>query len=350
MIALVGAVLLSSAVAFLAVPTTALADDALGLAGAPADAEGAVDGRTRFTYEIAPGQQVTDHYRVTNTGTTPQDVTVFASDAFNDPDGNYGLLPTDGEPTDAGSWVSLDGAGPRVSMSLQPGESRTVPFTLTVPADAGPGDHAGGIGISAVAADGQVRVDRRVASRLYVRVPGELQPILLVSGMDAEYLPSLNPLDGTTRVTYTVTNPGNVALSGTLASGVRTFFGIPVGAYTHDAIDELLPGSTRTLTLELHGIPPLIFLNPFLSLQPVADDPTLTAVQAVQTERDTVVIAIPWLILGVIVLVVGAILWTRFRRRRDERRAREWIEYTEAEARRKADHESELVGAGGSGS
>ena len=52
--------------------------------------------------------------------------------------------------------------------------------------------------------------------------------------------------------------------------------------------------------------------------------------------RDTVTFAVPWLLL--VLLVIAAAIWgfLRLRRARDEKTARDWIAYTEAEARRKA--------------
>ena len=54
----------------------------------------------------------------------------------------------------------------------------------------------------------------------------------------------------------------------------------------------------------------------------------------------------PWLLLGLIVL--GLLIWggIRFSRRRNDARAKEWMEYAEAEARRKAETEREAVSAG----
>ena len=170
--------------------------------------------------------------------------------------------------------------------------------------------------------------------------------MLAITGIAAAYTYDLNPLAGSTTVTYTITNPGNVALSGTVAAGVRTWFGIQTGAYAHAEVSELLPGATRTLEIEIGGVGQLGFLNPYVSLQPVADDPAFTPVVAAQSQRDTVVLAVPWLVLAVVVLVLGFFLWRRWSRRRDDKRAAEWVAYTEEEARRKATQSDKvLVGA-----
>jgi hypothetical protein len=196
------------------------ADDTDGMSGTPASESGP-DGRSRFSYEVAPGQQLTDNYSVTNTGTTAQVMRVFSTDAFNTEDGSFGLLDTDAPAVDAGAWVTFENGATYVDVPLEPGESKLVAFTMSVPADASPGDHAAGIVISVTSPQGQILVDRRVATRLYVRVPGDLQAALTVGSISSSYEAQVNPLDGTTTVTFTVRNPGNIALSGTMIVGAR---------------------------------------------------------------------------------------------------------------------------------
>ena len=223
----------------------ALADDVDAISGTPSDGAGK-DTRSSFSYELQAGQQITDYFLASNTGTTALTATVFSTDAFNSDDGGFALLDTAAAPTDVGGGVAFDGAK-KVEIPLQPGESKVVTFVLTVPADARPGDHPGGIVMSVQKGDGQVLVDRRVGTRLYVRVPGDLQPVLTVSSFTASYDGKWNPFDGTTNITATVKNTGNVALAGEALIGVKGPFGIPVGKASTDLVDELLPGGETTL-------------------------------------------------------------------------------------------------------
>jgi hypothetical protein len=323
------------------------ADDSDGISGTPAS-ETAADGRSRFSYEAAPGQQLTDNYQVSNTGTTAQVMRIFSADAFNTDDGSYGLLDTGVDSVDAGAWVTFANGAKFVDVPLGPGESQLVTFTLTVPADAAPGDHAAGIVISVTSPQGQILVDRRVATRLYVRVPGDLQPALTVGSIAASYQPSLNPLDGTTTVTFTVRNSGNVALGANMVVGVNTYFGIGATAQLTEKLSEMLPRSTRVLTIEVPGVAQLGYLNPFVELVPTAAAELSNPGPLAAVDRDTVTIAMPWwLILSLI--VGGAVyLFLRIRRRTDNRRAEEWVAHMEAEARTKAQAESqaELVASG----
>jgi len=335
-------------------PGVAHADEVDGLSGSPSDGT-ARDGRTRFDYQASPGQTLTDAYVVKNAGTTQQKITVFATDAFNNDAGDFALLDTVEEPTDVGTWITFGGQ-PRTVLDLAPGQEQVVLFTVAVPDDATPGDHAGGIVISALSDDGTIVVDRRVATRIYLRVPGELQVGLAVQGFDAGYQQVVNPFDGSVEVTTTITNTGNVALGADMVFGVNTWFGIGATDLVRQELPELLPGGSRTITVTLPGVAQLGYLDAYVRLVPTADAGALELGQLREVSRDAVVIAWPWWLLALIAIALIVLLVLRLRRRGDEKRAAAWVAYTEAEARRKAeegddtDAPGEPVGVGtGSG-
>ncbi|UFS59217.1 WxL protein peptidoglycan domain-containing protein [Subtercola endophyticus] len=322
---------------------SARADDTAGISGAPSNGTG-TDTRSRFSYQLAPGQHIDDAYQVKNTGTVPQTMKVFATDAYNTDDGSYGLLDTDATPTDAGNWITFAGGAKQLSIPLDPGASQIVPFSLDVPADASPGDHAAGIVISVLTPDGQVLVDRRVATRLYARVEGDLQAALTISSISASYDSQFNPFDGAATVTYTIRNNGNVALSANTVTGVNTYFGIGAAGQVRGEVAEMLPGSTRTVSVTVPGVAQLGYLNPYVSLAPTVDPDALNPGQLTTVNRDTVLIAMPWWLVILLVIAAIVLLITRIRRRRDEKNALAWAAYTEAEAHRKA--AEDLVGSG----
>lgn len=316
-------------------PLAARADgDTIGIAGGPASADGP-DQRTRLSYQIAPGQTVADHYVVRNTGSTPQDVRVFATDAYNTADGAFALLDTDAKATGPGSWVTFDGQ-PQVEVKLAPTEQKILTFTLVVPADAIPGDHAGGIVVSAAGVDGQVKVDRRVATRMYVRVPGALQPNLTLGSMTAHQSMDLNPLTGGTDITVVLHNTGNVALGADVTASVSTWFGINAGRTARTQVDEMLPGATRSVTFHVAGVGRVGYLKPQVRLQPTVAPDAMDPGTLKPVVRETTLLSVPWLALGLVVVAVGFVLLVRFRRRRAEQAAAEWVAYTQAQAQREA--------------
>lgn len=319
----------------LAAALPAHAADTVGIAGAPSNGKDP-DGRSRFSYQVKPGQQVKDAYLVRNTGTTNQTVVLVATDAYNTDDGAFALLATEEKPKNAGSWVTLDGGKKSMTIPLAAGAQKIVPFTVAVPADAVPGDHAAGLVVSASAVEGQVKVERRVATRLYVRVEGKLQPALTVASISASQLAGTNPLTGPSTITVTVHNTGNVALGAAVQAGATTWLGKSVARAVHLTVPEILPGATRVVTVTVPGVARSGLVRPYVELQPTVDTDALDPGPLAAVHRDTTVVAVPWLLLGIIALAVGGWFALRAKRRRDARLAREWIEYTQDEARRAA--------------
>ncbi|MFB2556207.1 hypothetical protein [Herbiconiux liangxiaofengii] len=337
-------VLLAAGLAAASAALPARADDTDGISGSPSSDTGP-DGRSRFSYQVGPGQQLQDYYVVKNTGSTPQVMKVFATDAYNTDDGSYGLLDTGATPSGAGGWVSFDQGATVLDIPLDPGASQVIPFSISVPADAAPGDHAAGLVISVTTPEGQILVDRRVATRLYVRVPGDLQPALTISSIAADYDSDFNPLDGRATITFTVKNSGNVALGANMVAGVNTYFGIGAGEQSRQELGEMLPGSTRTITMTVDGVGQWGYLNPSIAMQPTVGADALDPGALVEVKRDTVTLAVPWVLLVLVVIAAAVFGFLRIRRARDEKTARDWIAYTEAEARRKARDESVPVGS-----
>ena len=319
-----------------AVPASALAEEFDGIGGGPATATGADPTRSRFSYQLEPGQQIADQYQVQNIGDTVQAMTVYATDAFTSGDGSYSLLEGAAEPKEVGSWVRFTGGVTRVTLTLKPGASQILPFTLKVPADAGPGDHAGGILVSAVSETGEVNLDRRVGTRLYARIKGELQAGLTITSIAASYTPDFNPFVGRTAVTYTVTNNGNVALGANVVAKVGGLFGIPLVERSTSTIPEMLPGESRTMASNVTGVGQWVFLNPVVDLAATIDTDALNPGPLPSAQRDTTLFVVPWMLVGLIVLAGLTWLIARLSRHRNNKRALAWVEYTEAEARRNA--------------
>ncbi|PRX20401.1 COG1470 family protein [Actinoplanes italicus] len=190
-----------------------------------------------------------------------------------------------------------------------------VPFSITVPADATPGDHAGGVIASiaeeAVDATGQkALVDRRVAARVHLTVAGAVAPTLTIDTVRLEYTQSVNPATGgEMTVRYRVRNTGDLRLSGTGAVRVTGPFGWELARTGVLEIPELLPGGSVTVTEKIVGVQPTVRLNAEVTVEPANFDEKLTGVT-----RGTAVWAWPWALVGVLVAAVLYLLF-RFTRR-----------------------------------
>ncbi len=212
--------------------------------------------RPDLSYELDPGATVQDAVTVYNYSNVAMNFQVYATDAVNNDVGQFDLLSGDAQPEDVGSWISVG----QKTLTVPAGSEVTMPITITVPADASPGDHVGGIvassAVAGVGPDGKsVTVDRRTGSRVYLRVTGPIQPDLAVETVKTSYSPSLNPLDGTATVTYRIRNRGNVRLGGVPKVTVSGPFGIAEQAVVEDELEELLPGEDVEFTTTVEGVP-----------------------------------------------------------------------------------------------
>ncbi|AEB46277.1 WxL protein peptidoglycan domain-containing protein [Micromonospora maris] len=270
-------------------------------------------GRNHFIYDVAPGSTLFDYVGVTNLSDRPLTFQVYATDAFTTVDGAFSLLPANQEPTDVGSWTRVE----KKSVTVKPGKRADIRFEISVPTNATPGDHIGGV-IAAVrqtgvTADGQqVQMDRRVAARVYLRVTGDVAPALTVESMDIEYQTPINPFGRTDMVvTYRLRNSGNVRLGGTGKVTVKAPFGWKLAQSEGLALPELLPGSVFTITERVTGVPPAVRLTAEVELTPAMADGTVLS--SVRTDKS--IWAMPWLLLAAL-LVVGVTVYLRIRRRR----------------------------------
>ncbi|SCL23452.1 WxL protein peptidoglycan domain-containing protein [Micromonospora aurantiaca (nom. illeg.)] len=273
---------------------------------------GGPTGRNYFTYDLAPGDSVTDHVGVTNLGDRPLTFAVYGTDAYTTTDGAFALLPSDRAATDVGAWIGVE----RRSWTVQPGRRADIPFRLTVPRNATPGDHTGGV-IAAVAQDGvtadgqRVRLDQRIAARVYLRVAGEVRPAVTVESVRVGYDTPLNPIGrADLTVTYRIRNSGNVRVGGTGAVVVDGPGGWTLSRTSPVDLPELLPGAEFTVTERVTGVPPALRLTATVDLAPTTVDTALPPVQ-----RTASVWAPPWLLIAALA-AAGAWLYLRRRRRR----------------------------------
>ncbi|WP_405890043.1 DUF916 domain-containing protein [Streptomyces sp. NBC_00133] len=276
------------------------------------------DARPHFSYGATPGAAVKDHIAVFNYGKEPLTLRVYAGDAFTTADGGFDLFAAHHRSTDVGSWVKLG-----KNLLSVPGRSHVVvPFTLTVPRNATPGDHTGGIvaSLSAVRSDkkgSKVAVDQRVGARIYLRVAGELRPRLTVEGLHTSYHGTANPFGtGSATVTYTVRNTGNVRLAAHQAVRMRDLFGGKATVFGAHDIAELLPGDAVKVTASATGVLPAVRDTTVVTVdpRPVRGDIKHRVLPRVTRVEDFW--AVPWALLALLLVAAGALTLLLVRRRR----------------------------------
>lgn len=281
---------------------------ALLLAIPAAPASGAVtwtvqpaDGSRWIERTLDPGQTVTEKMAVRNLGKADAVFALSAADGYLTDKGRFNMLASDKKSSDGGTWIHL-----QPSIAVAAGQTRIVPFTITVPAGATPGDHPAGIAASVLSRSGTVRVESRVGFRVMLRAGGTVRPALTAQHVTVHFDRSWNPLrSGAIHVGYTVANTGNVRADAHAAVSVSELF----GAHHRDggaATGELLPGGTRPAGGLVRGV---------WGLGPVRAKILLSPADPAGPTSMTVWV-VPWPQLIAVALLVALVLVLRVRSRR----------------------------------
>ncbi|MEV6754634.1 DUF916 domain-containing protein [Streptomyces sp. NPDC051214] len=283
--------------------TVALALLATGLAQAPAvsaDDSGtwsvapsagggtrpAKDGRPYFYVEGTPGSVLEDTVTVTNPGSKPRTVELSGADADNTKGGAYSLER--GKPKDTGSWITFA----ERTVKVPPRTRAEVPFSVSIPESAVPGDHPGAV----VAREG----GRDAGVRVHLRVSGPMLSALTVERVRAE--------GG--RITYDVVNRGNTVLTPRLTVHAEGVFGPLLDRKPRTLPVELLPGRRVTLTEPWKDAPALDSVKVTL---------TVTASGGAHGKATASARFVPWGVVagagaGVLGLVAAGVWFVRRRR------------------------------------
>ncbi|MFE9101152.1 DUF916 domain-containing protein [Actinomadura geliboluensis] len=229
----------------------------------PANPSGALAARPFFAFDAPPGATVRDVVRITNLTRRPLTFRVYGADAYNTPrDAGFALRGADERPRDVGAWIRLKSTTRKI-----PARTATeIPFTLTIPANATPGEHIGGVvalntAIESVQQAGGARVGvrRAVAARVYLRVSGPLTPGLRAAALGVRRsdpaVPFVQRGHGTIR--YTVVNTGNQRIAPTARVRATGAFGREIERWPDRRLPEILPGGSTEITLPWDGTPAL---------------------------------------------------------------------------------------------
>lgn len=318
---------LVAASALVAAPAAAAADDAVTWSVRPGDENGE-DGRAWVEWAGDPGQSRTEHMVVTNHGADAVEFRLSSADGYFTDTGRFNMLPSDQESVAAGTWIELP-----QSVTVPAGEAEVVPFTVSVPDDAEPGDHAAGVAASVHSTGGgEVGVESRVGFRVMTRVLGELAPALGVTA-SASYTGDANPFEaGAVEVEYELENRGNTRLNARPEVSLSGPFGLGELTVRGEEVVEIAPGETRHGTVRFSGAWPLVAYDVSVVAQPLPVSDDLSFAGAEPGSARTTVLAMPW--PQILVLILAALLttWAIWRRRLEKRRTEELVAQAREEA------------------
>lgn len=310
------------------------------------------DLRGRFTYSnIRPGTTITDHVAIVNHASASA-YSLYGTDATGTTLKNVlTLLRPDQKPTDIGSWVHF-GSNNASTTNLVMGASQAITeqFTINVPPNATPGDHTGAVvaalGLPRKNSKGQnVVIYERIALEIALRVVGPLNPGLRVESVSAGFRNSLNPFgNGAATVTYLVVNTGNVRMTGTQSVAVTGPFGMK-SKVTPPPLPVILPGDSVRVTAAAPGLYPAGPMSAAVTVNPAIPPLLKSANEKVPpVSHDAAsLFAVPWALVVVIMLLVGAGFGVRYFLRWRQRQQRALVEAAIARAR--TDTAKRILGA-----
>ncbi|MFI9627187.1 hypothetical protein [Streptomyces sp. NPDC052042] len=249
--------------------------------------------RPYFYLEGPPGAVLQDRLSLTNPGTAPVVVRLRGADAYRAEDGGRAVRGG-WKATGAGAWLRT--AAAKVTV---PARTRAeVPFSVTVPTDAAPGDHPGVI----VAQSG----DRSVDVRVHLRVGGPALAALTVEDVTVSGR----------AVHYTLVNRGNTVLVPRLGVSADGVFGALLRRGDRTLPVRLPPGRSVTLTEPWRDAPALDTATVRLRV---------TAAGGAHDEASARAVFVPWAPTAggaVLLLTAAAMLASAYRRRLRHRHRR----------------------------
>jgi hypothetical protein len=305
--------------------------------------DGTTDGRVSLRHEIAAGDRIEDAVLLTNFSPHAATFSVYPSDGLVAADGSFDLLPPGEAPVGGGTWIDLgpiEGSdedpdpGTPVSVTVDAGASVVVPVTISIPDDAGPGDHPAGIVAQFVPDESsQVQVANRVGVRTHIRVDGPVVASIEAERVNFDYIPSLNPFaPGTVRVTYDLVNTGNVRMG---AEGTTVVTG-PFGwLETSQATEvrEVLPGKSTSATASLQVWPMLLGFGAVNVTPQIVGEDEIEGSPPASTQT-FLVWTVPWAQAAVLAVIALLVVLAVLRRRRNRRHVQQMIDSAVAEAER----------------
>ena len=140
-----------------------------------------------FVLDLKPGATLQSKARITNTGTASGSVALYPVDATTGQTSGVVYRSQTDPRTDVGGWMTVSAS----HVTLAPGKSQVVSFTVTVPTSARPGQHVGGLVAENLAvqggADGNVQINIQHLSIVAVQVnlPGQQMQQLEATGIRA---------------------------------------------------------------------------------------------------------------------------------------------------------------------
>ncbi|MHB8499142.1 MAG: hypothetical protein ACYDES_14400 [Acidimicrobiales bacterium] len=308
LVAAVAAAFVAAAGLVIALPQSAAAVALPTFSFSPVSQPGAIAPRGDFRYDLRAGQTINDSVVLTNETSQLQDFQIWPTDGYNTTVGGaFALRPLGYPMTGVGTWIDTHlGTG---VYGLPGNSSVTINFSLTVPANATPGDHAGGIEALNVTPVPQPTggpahfiIHRGIATAVFVRVAGPVRPSAAVSNISVvSSVPALGFGNRQATIKFQVENTGNTLLAGEAVVTVTDLFGRTVKTFRPISIQAFVPGGRFT------AIEPVWHNLPLFGPETVHVKVTSPGMAAATGQATFWIF--PWLLVLIVLVLLALIVW-----------------------------------------
>jgi len=252
-----------------------------------------------FLYDLGPGATHEDKVTVENLGDSDLSLKIYAVDALTTSDGAFALENEDENKDDIGAWVSVS----ENELALGAKEKKAVAFTITIPEDASPGEHIGGIVIeNADVQEGELlNLKTRVGVRIYETVPGDIVKKLSMEEIEVEgFYESIWSLFYNWKAKLKLVNEGNVQAAPIIDIALTSAIFGEVMNSSQALSGTVFPNKSIEQAINIEDT---LYFGPYTL--------TITATEegGNPIQKSVTFWALPWK-LGLIVVVVLLALWS----------------------------------------
>jgi len=203
-----------------------------------------------FVYEKNKGDTIKDTATIRNLDKKPVKVKIYAVDATSNQSGSFILTFPKEQQKTIGTWTKLN----QKELTLNPLETKNIPFEINIPKNATPGQYQGGIIIETSGEtptnkntektdtkNGVVAVSTRIGTRIYLTIKGKIHNDISLKSFKA----SKNILTGKTQFKFTIQNKGNMTIEPKAHIEIYDSFG-----NLYETINETLGTSSPQTTIK----------------------------------------------------------------------------------------------------
>ena len=240
---------------------------ALGVAGFNVSRDDPKNPDSAFHFDLKPGETTEERIIIRNTSTTVQRLRIYSADATPATNGGIALKERLEEMTGLAKWISVD---TEEIIQLEPGETRTVWFKLTVPKSSDSKENIAGIVVELAKAikdnpnkQFSVNVLPRVAILITQRLPGPANLKLdIIDFGRVNELWSRPVLFG-----LTLKNTGNVLVRPAGKVDIYNLFGGKSDSIKLRRLSTIFPGRTAESRFQWENAPPLGYFTANISIE-----------------------------------------------------------------------------------